>query len=97
LRPSAIEPDGLAPEESCRTLAYIATTRAPSRGKVAKELKVFNPRECARVTTGGGDSLVDTVTLNEGVKVFLKQTADLLFGPVETVQLQPLRCDEPEE
>lgn len=96
----SIEPDGLQPEQRCRTLIYIETTRdlsTVSRGRprqLLRALRVFNPRECVRVATADGGTLVDTVTLNDGVKVYFKETGDLLFGPVETVELQPLGCEE---
>ena len=47
------------------------------------------PRSSAggTVTTVGGDPILDTYTLNEGIKGFDGETGDRLWGPVSTLQL----------
>jgi hypothetical protein len=88
----SVEPDALAPDTVCSTTVFVATAESSASGK-GKHGTVFKPVDCLEAASGGGDALVNTVSLNDGVKVFDKATSILLFGPVGSLQLEPANCE----
>lgn len=83
-----IEPGGLATSAICTTTVYVETTNGGGKGKNAG---TFEPKACQLADTDGG-TLANTISLNDGVKVFDASTGNLLLGPVGSIQLAPQGC-----
>ncbi len=96
--------DGLADEAMCTITIYVKTDENPGGGASPD----FEPTSCRQLATidhddnGGTDEIPvnDTLTLNEGVKVFQIEPANDLpahgerqFGPVSSLQLTVNGCD----
>ena len=71
---------------------YVVTRPASGEGKGKKTVQQFEPTECEIADTDGGGSVINTVTMNEGVKTFDSATNNelLLSGPIGAIQLVPL-------
>ncbi len=85
-----IEPSGLDALAVCTATVYVETMGGDS-GK-RKNSGVFYPKTCQVADTNGDETLNNTVSLNEGVKVFDTTSNDLLSGPVGSIQLAPEGC-----
>ena len=84
-----IEPNGLAANETCRTTVYVVTRPASGEGKGKKTVQQFEPTVCEMADTDGGGSVINTVTMNEGVKTFDPATNELLSGPIGAIHDRP--------
>ncbi len=85
-----IEPSGLTASALCTTTLYVETTSGGSgKGKSATS---FEPNACEVADASGGGTLINTIALNEGVKMFDAATGDLLSGPNGSIQLAPQGC-----
>ena len=74
----------------CTTTLYVETTSGGSgKGKSATS---FEPNACEVADASGGGTLINTIALNEGVKMFDAATGDLLSGPNGSIQLAPQGC-----
>ena len=84
-----IEPDGLGNGDSCTTSIYVSTMRRS--GKQKKRNVRYEPTQCVTVFSDSGLPVINTFTLNVGVKTF-DDLGVLRAGPVGTIQLQPFGC-----
>ena len=86
-----IEADGLVVGQTCTTTVFVATIRAPGRGRSERHA-TFEPSNCLTGISDGGTPITDTMTLNPGLKLFDGTTNDLLAGPKDSIQLTPIGC-----
>ncbi len=96
IKPGKLEPHFLTIEidldvgESCTTGVFVTTDQNPASAKGNKETQ-YEPTSCDLVWENG-TTVYNTITLNEGIKVFDKASGDLIFGPKDSIQLQGLGC-----
>jgi hypothetical protein len=88
--------DGLADAATCTITVYVMTDENPGDG----ESPDYEPTSCRQIAIVDGIPINDTLTLNEGVKVFQIEPAnglpahgERLFGPVSSLQLTVNGCD----
>lgn len=74
---------GLNSGESCRVRVFVKTDE-----NFSKKGSSFEPGKCRELDVG----IYDTITLNEGAKLFDPGTGDRLLGPVGSLQLTPNNC-----
>jgi len=86
-----IEAGGLDPGEICKTVAYLATQKKPSKGK-GKAKNKFEPATCVALSSVNLNEVTDTFALNFGVKVFDVVEDVLLFGPSDSIHLKAVDC-----
>ena len=75
----------------CTTTIYLATRSGSSNSK-GNKLPVYEPSECQSAALYDGTDIINTVSLNEGVKVFDESSGDLTSGPHDSIQLFPVGC-----
>ena len=80
---------GLDSGESCTTTVFLAVDG--DRGNKQRTAGMFKPTSCELVMQGPPD-VFNTITLNEGIKVFDVATGDLVFGPSQSIQLVADNC-----
>ncbi len=87
-----IEPASLAAGASCQTLVFVATNQPSNKGGKKKSDEIFPPDTCQMASNFGGNSITNTITLNDGLKVFANGTTEFKFGPIDPIQLVPVGC-----
>ena len=87
--------NGLVDEAMCTITVYVMTDENPGEGN-----DFFEPTSCRQIAIVDGILINDTLTLNEGVKVFqiependLPAHGERQFGPVSSLQLTVNGCD----
>jgi len=76
---------------TCTTTIYLATRSGSGRSKGNKST-VFEPTECQSAILNDETDMINTVSLNEGIKVFDESSGDLTSGPHDSIQLFPVGC-----
>ena len=76
---------------TCTTTIYLATRSGSDKSKGSKPT-VFEPSECQSAALNDGTDFINTVSLNEGIKVFDESSGDLTSGPHDSIQLFPVGC-----